>query len=112
MGLGQASRELYVDLPPVAALQVVRAAAADIGRLLELNDAVGTALVRTRYGFQRVKLRISVVPSGAGSKIRVEGAGDDVWGAGARKGTDKLVTALGQRVAAMQRTTPPPPPPI
>ncbi len=50
---------------------------------------------RCRYGLQSVKLRVSVVDTGRGSSlVKVQAFGDDIWGGGARKGTDKILKAL------------------
>jgi len=66
-----------------------------IGRVVEVSTATGTVVGRCRYGLQSVQLRVSVIDHGDGrSLIEIRAAADDVWGAGAEKGTDKLVAAF------------------
>lgn len=65
------------------------------GKLLESSDVTRTVTGRVRYGLQRIKLRVSVHDHGDGTSVlHVHAFGDDVWGGGARKGTDKLLQAL------------------
>src|SRR6202011_1593109 len=105
MGLGQSSRDVYCEAPRATVLMAIHQAARDIGHMLETNDILGSVLVQTSFGLQSVKLRVSVVPSGTGSLVQVQGASDDVWGAGGRKGADKFFTALGRRLADPQPPT-------
>jgi hypothetical protein len=66
-----------------------------IGKVVEVSKLTASVTGKTRYGLQSVKLRISVLDQGTErSTIQIQGFGDDIWGAGARKGTDKLIRAL------------------
>ena len=68
---------------------------ASIGKVVEVSKLTASVTGKTRYGLQAVKLRVSVLPQGeASSTIQIQGFGDDIWGGGARKGTDKLLRAL------------------
>ncbi len=98
MPLGNAGREIFVTGDRSRAYAAVVAAGSAIGRVLEAQASTGTVTVRTRYGLQFVKLRVSVLPDGDGSRIVISGASDDVWGGGARKGADKLVAALNREL--------------
>ena len=99
MGIGESSREVHLALDRTAAFNAVANAADTIGKILEENETMGTLTVRTRYGLQAVKLRISVVPDAHGTRIAIGAFGDDIWGGGARKGTDKLLRALDEELS-------------
>lgn len=94
MPLGNAEREIFVAGDRERAFAAVVAAGSAIGRVLDAQESTGTVTVRTRYVLQSVKLRVSILPDGDGSRVVISGASDDVWGGGARKGADKLVEAL------------------
>jgi hypothetical protein len=94
--VGESTRTIQYDRPRTEALADLERAFGTIGRVVEVSIATGTIIGRCRYGLQSVKLRVSVIDQGDGrSLIEIGAAADDVWGAGARKGTDKLVAALG-----------------
>ena len=99
MPLGNAEREIFVTAERSRAFAAVVAAGSAIGRVLDAEEPTGTVTVKTRYVLQSVKLRVSVLPEGDGSRIVISGASDDVWGGGARKGADKLVAALNHELA-------------
>lgn len=68
---------------------------AEAGKFLESSGVTRTVTGRVRFGLQRVKLRVSVHDRGDGTcTLEVQAFADDIWGGGARKGTDKLVAAL------------------
>lgn len=68
---------------------------AQIGKVLEVSELASTVKGRCRYGLQSVKLRAAVLDGPEGKSIvQIQGFGDDIWGGGARKGTDKLIAAL------------------
>lgn len=81
-------------MPPREAFERALEAMQAIGRVTESGQTTKTVVGTTRYGLQRVKLRVSVLPRDGGSVIQIGGAGDDVWGAAARRATDKLIQAL------------------
>lgn len=97
MGLGQTERELFIPLDREAALTAVCRAGNAIGSVLESSPMLGTAMIRTRYGLQSVKVRVAVLPEPNGCRLSIGGAGDDIWGGGARKGIDKFLRALQQQ---------------
>lgn len=99
MPLGNAEREIFVSVDRERAFAAVVVAGEAIGRVLDAQESTGTVTIRTRYVLQSVKLRVSVLPDGDGSRIVIAGASDDVWGGGARKGADKLVAALNRQLA-------------
>lgn len=94
MAIGESSRDVHLALDRMTAFNAVANAADAIGKILEENEVMGTLTVRTRYGLQAVKLRISVIPDAHGTLVSIGAFGDDIWGGGARKGTDKLLRAL------------------
>ena len=94
--VGESSRRVQYDAPRMEAMSAVEAAFGSIGKVLEVQPALATVIGRVRYGLQSVKLRVAVldgVQSGT-SVLEVSAASDDLWGAAARKGTDKLLAAL------------------
>jgi hypothetical protein len=95
--VGSASREVFLDLAPQEAFERAVAAMESIGRVLERWRTTKTALGTTRYGLQSAQLHVSVLPDAAGSVVQIRAAGDDIWGAGARRSADKLVRALDRR---------------
>ncbi len=69
-----------------------------IGRITESSPATLSLTGTTRYGLQRVKLRVSAHRRDSTScTIEIGGAGDDIWGGAARKASDKLVRVLGSQ---------------
>jgi hypothetical protein len=94
MGLGNSSRDIHVAIDRNKAFQAVVRAGQSCGSVTDQSAAMGTVTVKTRYGLQAIKLRVSVIPNGDGAVISISGFGDDVWGGGARKGTDKFLAAL------------------
>ena len=95
--VGSANREVFLDMPPREAFDRVVAAMESIGRVVENWQTTMTVVGTTRYGEQHAELWLSVVPSRDGSVVRIRAAGEDVWGAGARKCAEKLIRALDPR---------------
>lgn len=93
--VGESSREVEYPFSVEETMSDLQTALGSIGKVLEVSPALKTIVGRCRYGLQAVKLRISVVDTGRGSSmIKIVAFGDDIWGGGARKGTDKLMKAL------------------
>jgi hypothetical protein len=93
--VGESGRTIQYPKPSAAALFDVEQACKSIGKVTEVSKLTSSITVRTRYGLQSVKLRVSIMDAGEGrSAIQIQGFGDDVWGGAARKGTDKLIRAL------------------
>jgi hypothetical protein len=68
-----------------------------IGRVTEYSEVLGTVSGKCRYGLQSVKLRVSVVEeTPSRCLVQVQGFADDIWGAGARAGTDKLLAEMAK----------------
>ena len=64
-------------------------------KLLQHSDATRTVTGRVRFGLQRVQPRVSVLDRGDGkSTLQGQTFADDVWGVGARTGSDELIAAL------------------
>ena len=62
-----------------------------IGKGVEVSRLTQTVTGKVRYGFQSVKLRVSVVDHGdSRSLVQIQPFSDDIWAGGARKGTDKF----------------------
>ena len=96
MAVGSSSREVFLSMPVEKAFTLAVRAAERCGKVLDQQPATSSLTLRTRYGLQSVKLRISLLPKEGGTALQIAGAGDDVWGGGARKGSDKFVQALNE----------------
>lgn len=94
--VGEANRRVQYDVERAEAVAAVETAFGSIGKVLEVQPGTGTVIGRARYGLQSVKLRVSVLdgPRPGTSVLEITGASDDLWGAAARKGTEKLIAAL------------------
>jgi len=97
MPFGQSNNEIFLSTDIKSAFAMCQKAGDSIGSVLECNPLTNSLTVKTRYGLQSVKLRISLKPQEGGTLISFVGAGDDIWGGGARKGIDKFIAALGQQ---------------
>ena len=97
--VGSANREVFLDMPPREAFERVLAAMQSIGRVVERWQTTMTAVGTTRYGLQSAELLVSVLPSRDGSVVQIRAAGDDIWGAGARTGAEKLIREFDPRWA-------------
>jgi hypothetical protein len=96
MAIGSSGTEVFLRMPIEDAFARAEWAGADAGKVLESNPTTSSLVVRTNYGLQRVKLRVTLHPAEGGTTVKIGGASDDVWGAGARKGSDKYVAALNR----------------
>lgn len=87
---------MQYDRPRAETLEAVEAALGRVGKVLEVSSATSTITGRVRCGLQSVKLRVAVLDgaSSSSSIVEIAGSSDDLWGAGARKGADRLVRAL------------------
>ena len=94
MTMGFGIKSVRVSRPPDEVFDQMRQALDRIGRIKEEREP---EFLRgsTRYGLQRVSLKVTIVPRADGSSIEVESFGDDVWGRAARKGIEKLLKASG-----------------
>lgn len=93
--VGESVREVHYQRGADQALRDVEAAFATIGKVLDSSPLTRTVTGRSRFGLQRIKLRVSIHDRGDGtSTLQIHSFGDDIWGGGARKGTHKLLRAL------------------
>jgi hypothetical protein len=93
--VGESGRKINYRKSADQAFADLKAAFPRIGKLTEASPTTMTVTGTTRFGAQSVKLRISIIEVDSKScLIEIQGFGDDVWGAAARKGTDKLLRAL------------------
>jgi hypothetical protein len=92
--VGESGRDVFLRLEHDMAFALVEQAGQKIGKVLSSSKVTGSLEIKTRYGLQGVKLRVSLMPHEGGTKVTVSGFGDDIWGGGARKGTDKLLKAI------------------
>jgi hypothetical protein len=107
--VGESNRRVAYQRPPGQAIDDVAAAFGECGSLLEVNEVLHHVSGRVRYGLQAVRLRVAALPEGDGaSLLEIQGFADDIWGAGARKGTEKLLRALEQVELARRPAMPMP----
>jgi hypothetical protein len=93
--VGESGRTVQYPKSAIMALADLERAFSSIGKVVEISKLTMSVTGKTRYGLQSVKLRVSVLDQGDNkSLIQIQGFGDDIWGGGARKGTDKLIRAL------------------
>lgn len=93
--VGESGRSVQYPRPALEALADLERAFSSIGKVVEISKLTMSLTGRTRYGLQSVKLQVSVLDQGTNqSLIQIQSFGDDIWGGGARKGTDKLLRAL------------------
>jgi hypothetical protein len=97
MGLGESANTITLATDQTSALRIVRAAAVEVGKITEDRPAVGRIVVKARFGLQAVKVRIQITSQEGVSLVTLSGFSDDVWGGGARKVMDRLVTAIASR---------------
>lgn len=90
-----APNEVILPYSPAKAIQKVANAINSLGTVKETNLAQSTVTGVIKYGFQSVKMRVSVPPAGPNqSRVVIQASGDDVWGAGARNATQRLQDML------------------
>jgi hypothetical protein len=93
--VGESERSIQYGKSAMETLAELHSAFDTIGKALQVSKTTLSITGRTRYGLQSVKLRVSVLSQGEHkSLVQIQGFGDDMWGGGARKGTDKLLQAL------------------
>ena len=92
MGLGESSRSMFVEDKLDNIFDLLKNSINNVGELIEANKKTKTLVAKTKYGFQRVRIRISLIPENEGVKINFNGFGDDIWGGGARKGIDRIIS--------------------
>lgn len=97
MAVGSSETEVFLRVPIEEAFALAARAGAQCGKVIEEHPVTSSLVVRTRYGLQRIKLRVTLHPKDNGTTVQIRGAGDDIWGAGARKGSDKFIKALNEQ---------------
>lgn len=96
-GLANPSQTLELAMPAEVAWERVQTAMNKIGKTKQAANTSRMLVGEARYGLQAVKIKVAVV---SGTKVgtsvlEIEGAGDDVWGVGERKVTERFMLALG-----------------
>lgn len=94
MTIGGSERTVTIQHQPTEALNMVRRAFEDIGKVKSVEDDKMLVRGSTRYGLQKVRLKASVAPDPAGSVVTVKAQGDDVWGKAAKSAVQRLADAL------------------
>jgi hypothetical protein len=92
--LGEATKEVEYDKPPLQTLGDLQSALSKIGQVSGVDEQEMTVQGTSRYGLQKVRMRLIVTPNGNGSKITAVSLSDDVWAAGAKNCNRRLFEAL------------------
>ncbi|MBN1175336.1 hypothetical protein JXA48_01705 [Candidatus Woesearchaeota archaeon] len=92
--VGESKRSIFVDLKLSNVFDIVVAVAESIGKDVESNKTLKSLKFKTKYGLQRVPVRIDLRPNDSGTDINITASSDDIWGGGARKCIDKFVDEL------------------
>lgn len=89
-------RTIELAAAPAEAFEKMKGAVASVGKVEDANATTRTLVAKVRYGLNPVRLRISVLsgPLADTAIIEIGAKGQDVWGAAARKATDKVVAAI------------------
>jgi len=99
MSIGESARHLFIEKDTKSTFELVKEAGSNIGKIKESDSNLNILTIKTRYGLQGVKLRVSLEPKDNGTIVYVSGFGADVWGGGAKKGTDKLFSAMSNLIS-------------
>ncbi len=92
---GQSSRSVQYRKPAAQAYVDLMRAFQQVGKVESASEATLSVRGQTSYGFQSVRLRVSIIEKDENnSLLEIQAAGDDVWAGGARAGTDRLIEAL------------------
>lgn len=94
MAIGESAREFVVSYSEEECVRRLSLALSALGQVEEVSNGTRTIVGTMKYGLQKVRLRISYEPTSDGTRVRIWGAGDDVWGAASRSTADRLITGL------------------
>jgi hypothetical protein len=95
MGIGTSSETIRITGTAAGgAFDRATAAMAKVGKVIEVDPQDRFLRGSTRYGLQKVRLKITIEQDGADSLVTIDALADDVWGKGARSGIEKLRNAL------------------
>jgi hypothetical protein len=85
------SRRVELAVGPDEGFRKIQAAVASVGKVEDANPTTRSLVGKVRYGLNPVRVRISVLsgPADGTSVVEIGGKGQDIWGAAARKATDK-----------------------
>ncbi len=94
---GSADEELVFEGEADALYHIALEALERVGRVSE-HDGSRFIVGRTRFGLQRVSVKIFLLSGNDGRhRLRIEAFADDIWGGGARMGIKKLVREIRER---------------
>jgi hypothetical protein len=91
------TRRVEMQMEPRAALDQLRRAVREVGKVEQDSEATSSLVAKVRYGLNPVRLRVSVLtgPTDGTSVVEISAVGQDIWGAAARRATDRVVAAIG-----------------
>src|SRR2546423_6453400 len=96
VGIGTSSDSVELSgISGADAFERAATAMARAGKVLETDAGAGFIRGSTRYGLQKVRLKVTIQRSGNDSILNIEALADDVWGKGARSGIKRFRNALG-----------------
>lgn len=90
------SRTVELQLSPDVAWDGLKTAANTLGKIEETSDTARFLIFKARYGFNPVRMRVSVMsgPTGDTSRLEIQARGQDIWGVASRKVIDRLCAAF------------------
>lgn len=96
MGIGTAKAERRVRRGAQETFASAKQALKTIGTVTEVDESELFMRGVTKFGLQRVRLKVFVAPvdGGTAAKVTVKALADDIWGKGARKGCESFLEAL------------------
>jgi hypothetical protein len=89
-------QRIELSVEPSVAYDKVAAALAEVGTVKEADPTTRRLIGKVKYGAAGVNLRIAILSGSQPntSVVEFDPKGRDVWGTSARKGVDKVVSAL------------------
>ena len=95
MRLGTAEETIEWAGSPAQCFERAVAAMADAGSVVEEDESELFIRGTTRYGLQKVRIKIKIDECDAGAVLCLSAFADDVWGRGARVGIRRFLESLG-----------------
>lgn len=92
---GNTDNELILVTDAATAFASVRSAMERLGRVRKTDEKLRAVEGRVRFGLQSVRVRASIAEEESGrTRVVVQASSDDVWGAGAKSATRRMMELL------------------
>jgi len=100
MGIKPQDRDIFLNTDLQSAYRIVKKACNKVGKIKEENEMLNSLFVKIKYGIEPVKIRMNLRPQENGTLLSMSAVGQDIWGAGARKGMDKFLKTLNKMISS------------